>query len=308
MFFKLIDKFFDEIKKILSIVSFVLIALSVLLFVYWFLFAFKFSFPQWLNSFVWGVIDVFSWWYKPNKQHNEIIGILPVLCSIVCGVLAYIVNCTIVAMENNHKKFRESVTNYRKNLENKINTQLHNSFLDELKANSLMLVKIRINVESKVSYLTNPNASAVDTQKFGVEIEKEILSSIDNPNIKTKGSDDGSIYLVLTNLEQSKDFLAELVENSADIIKKYISRTVSINFLCCAEIFNDMSEFAQKSAYLDKILSLKIPNKIAITPKFKIYYENLYPSFYYFRVLGEYNLNSNPDNTKNTTLFTLQRK
>ena len=77
MFFKLIDKFFDEIKKILSIVSFVLIALSVLLFVYWFLFAFKFSFPQWLNSFVWGVIDVFSWWYKPNKQHNEIIGILP---------------------------------------------------------------------------------------------------------------------------------------------------------------------------------------------------------------------------------------
>ena len=79
---------------------------------------------------------------------------MPALCSVLFGAVTYFLNCTLVYLENNHKKFQKTMNNYRLKLEKDINTQLHKDFLDELKKNSYMLVKISIEVQNHESYLT----------------------------------------------------------------------------------------------------------------------------------------------------------
>ena len=269
MFFKLTGKLLDKLKNIFSVLSFFCIAMSVLFFIYWLLYAFGFeNFPKPLNNIVWGSVDLFFGWWMSSAQFKEVVDILPVLSSILYGILAYLINCTIVSFGNIQKEVKKTAENYRQNLENKINSQLHSSFLDDLKTNSFMLIKIKTDVSIKTSYLTNPNAV------------------VDN----------------------SKDFLTQVVNTSVSSINKYLKENTTVSFYCCAEVFSDLKEFEEKSVYLNRVLALKISNKIAITPKFKMYYENLFPSFYYFKVLGEYNLNASSDNTKNTTLYTIQRK
>ena len=309
MFFKLTGKLLDKLKNIFSVLSFFCIAMSVLFFIYWLLYAFGFdNFPKPLNNIVWGSVDLFFGWWMSSAQFKEVMDILPVLSSILYGILAYLINCTIVSFGNMQKEVKKTAENYRQNLENKINSQLHSSFLDDLKTNSFMLIKIKTDVSIKTSYLTNPNAVVDNSKDIEKNIEETILNSIDSPNILKKGLDNSSLYIVISNLAASKDFLTHVVNTSVSSINKYLKENTTVSFYCCAEVFSDLQEFEEKSVYLNRVLALKISNKIAITPKFKMYYENLFPSFYYFKVLGEYNLNASSDNTKNTTLYTIQRK
>ena len=74
------------------------------------------------------------------------------------------------------------------------------------------------------------------------------------------------------------------------------------------DLFNDFSEFDDKLNYLDKVINLKIDNKIAATPRTKVYFENIFPSEYYFEVMGEYNLSSDPSRANNVMIYALKRK
>ena len=309
MFFKTIDKFFDEIKKILSAIILAFIAMAIFMFIYWILYLAKINLPDGLNNFAWGTIDFFFQWYKSSKQYEQVIDIMPALCSVLFGAVTYFLNCTLVYLENNHKKFQKTMNDYRLKLEKDINTQLHKDFLDELKKSSYMLVKISIEVQNHESYLTAMTDENLDIDAIKKEIEQCILAAVKSDYLSNKGRDENGVYFLLSNIQNSRDFFTELVQKSSQLIKTYLRPKMTINFFCGAELFNDASEFQAKSDYLDRVISLKIPNKIVITPRYKLYFENLFPSMYAFKVLGEYNLNPNKGlEGKNTMLYSMQRR
>lgn len=308
MFFKALDKFFEEIRNVISAVIFAFIAMSILFFVYWLFYMAKLNMPEWLNGFVWGVIDFFAQCCHDEKRLAEINDVLPALTSIFFVVLTYLANCLLLFLENNHKKYKESVANYRMQLEKTINTELHKDFVNELKRTSFMLVKIKIVVEKQSSYLTAMTDKTLDERSMEKEIEQCILAAVKGNNLQTKGKTEDSVYFILSDLSVSKEFFAELVSKSTQLIKSYLVPKTTISFYCAAELFNDVSEFEEKSAYLDRVISLKIPNKIVVTPRYKLYFDNIHSSMYEFNVLGEYNLNPEDITSKNTMLYSLQRK
>lgn len=308
MFFKAIDKFFDEIRNVISAIIFAFIAMSILLFIYWIFYVAKLTMPVWLNSFVWGIIDFLTQWHGDRKSLSEITDILPVLASVFFGFLTYLANCLLLFLEDHHKKYKESVENYKLQLEKTINRELHKDFLKELKKTSFMLVKIKIVVEKQSSYLTVSTDKTLDSRSTEKEIENCILAAVKGNKLQTKGKTEDSVYFLLSDFTGSKDFFSELVTNSTQLIKSYLQPKTAISFYCGAELFNDISEFEEKSAYLDNVISLKIPNKIVITPRYKLYFDNIYPSMYEFNVLGEYNLSPEDITSKNTMLYSLKRK
>lgn len=308
MFFKSLDKFFEELKTVISVIIFVLIAMAILMFFYWFAYCGKVIMPDWLNSFVWSVINFFAQSYKDTPVYKDNIEILPVLTSVIFGFLTYLANCLLVFLENNHKKYKQSVENYKENLAKTINQELHKDFLHELRRTSFMLVKIKIVIHKKTSYLTAMTDDDVNSEQLEKEIEKYILASVKSGILHSKGKTDDSVYFVVSNLNNTKEFFAELVTKSSQLIQSHIRPKMDIGFYCGVELFNDLSEFDEKSSYLDRVLNLKIPNKIVATPRFKIYFDNIVPSLYDFKVLGEYNLSADEDIVKNTMIYSLQRK
>lgn len=308
MHFKSIDKFFDEIKNVISIIIFVFIAMAILMFFYWFAYCGKVVMPDWLNNFVWNVINFFAQGYKDTPAYKDNLEILPVLTSVIFGVLTYLANCLLVFLENNHKKYKQSVIDYKKNLEKTINNELHKDFVKELKRTSFMLVKIKIVVEKHTSYLTAMTDEDMNPEGLEKEIEKYILASVKSGLLHSKGKTENSVYFLLANLDNSKEFFAELVTKSSELIKSHLRPKMNIGFYCGAELFNDLGELDEKSAYLDRVLNLKIPNKIVVTPRFRIYFDNIAKNIYDFNVLGEYNLSADVDIVQNTMLYSLQRK
>ncbi len=83
---------------------------------------------------------------------------------------------------------------------------------------------------------------------------------------------------------------------------------MKINFCCAADVFDELIEFEEKSNSLDRVLTLKIFNKIIVTPRFKILFDNLYSDMFAYKVEGEYNLSNNPQKPKNTMIHSLQRR
>ncbi|MBS4760657.1 MAG: hypothetical protein KHX03_08185 [Clostridium sp.] len=308
MFFRVIDKFFEQLKYAISLIIFVLIGMASLLFIYWLLFSAKIQLPDFINTFVWAVIDFFAQSFKGTKMYTDIVPILPVLASGVFIILTYICNCLMVFLENNHLKFQSCVQTYKHNLEKTINKQLHDSFINDLKKTTYMLVKIKVDIEKHNSYLTSLNDSNVDTSLIEKQIVNSILAAISSDFVIKKGVLGQSAYFLLADFEKSKEFFSNLVARSVRSINENIRPKMNISFYCGAELFDDLSEFNDKSIYVDRLLTLKIPNKIVVTPKFKLLFENIHTDFFSFKVLGEYNLSGDPSKTTYTMIHSLHRR
>ena len=308
MFFKAIDKFFYQLRQLLSVVIFILIALSCIYFIYWLIFNANVKLPDFLTAVLWSVIDFFAMSIKHKPLYNDMLPVLPIMTCGIFILLTYIANCLMILLENNHRFFRNCVDAYKDNLAKTINAELHNDFINELKRTAYMLVKIRISAVHHTSYLTAVTDGNINTQEIEKSVERQILETMDSKLIDNKGMDDRCVYFLLTNFSESKRFLSDLVSRSSTLIKKQIRPKLDINFYCAVDLFNDLSEFTEKSNYLNKVLNLKIENKIAATPRTKVYFENILPSEYQFGVQGEYNLSSNPDKAKNVMIYSMRRK
>ncbi len=308
MFLRVIDKFFYQLRQILSIIVFILIGFSCLFFIYWLVFNAKVQMPDFLNTFVWSIIDFFAMSIKNKPLYKELIPVLPIATCGIFILLTYIANCIMVILENNHRFFQNCVDSYKDNLAKTINTELHNDFINELKRTSYMLVKISVTVIHHTSYLTAMTDKDYNPEAVENFIKKQILESMNSNLIKSRGINNGSVYFLLTDFAQSKDFLSELVSKSSGFINKQIQPKVDINFYCAVDLFNDFSEFDDKLIYLDKVINLKIANKIAATPRTKVYFDNILPSEYYFEVMGEYNLSSDPQRANNVMIYAIKRK
>ena len=308
MFFRAIDKFFFQIKNFITIITFVLIGFSCLFFVYWLLFSANLKMPDIFNAFIWSIIDFFAQSFKNTPLYNEILPLLPVLTCGIFILLTYLANCLMVFLENNHRLFKNCVQNYKTNLEKTINTELHNDFINELKRTSYMLIKINIAVIKQESYLSTMSQDDINSSTLEDYIEKQIVDTIDSQYIEKKGVHNRSGYFLINNIEYSKDFLIELVSKSSKVISSQLRPKLEIDFYCVVELLNNLSEFPEKSDSMDKILDLKIKNKIAATPRVKVYFDNIFPNVYKFDTLGEYNLSQIPANTKNVMIYSMSRK
>lgn len=308
MLFKAIDKFFHEIKYVLSIVTFFLIAMASLFFIYWLLFSAKLVLPGWLNVFVWGVIDFWAQGFKNTPLYKEITAILPVLTSGVFIILTYFVNCLMLFIENNHKRFTVCVENYKTTLAKTINQELHNDFIAELKKTTFMMLKIKVVIKKHTSYLTALTDVDFDEKELETKIHKQILTNVSSDIILDKGLENNSVYFVITDFQRAKEFLGQVVTVSSRLIGNEMRPKLDIGFYCGVELYNELSEFERIKTYLDKMLDLKITNKISVTPRFKVYFDNIHPSQFVFDVMGEYNLSENPDSMKNVEIYSLRRK
>lgn len=308
MLFKAIDKFFDKIKYLLSLIIFVLIAMATLFFIYWLLFSAKIAMPEWFNRFAWSNIDFWAQVIKGTPLYKELIPVLPVLVSGVYIILTYFANCLMTFLENNHKRFGQCVEQYKSNLARTINEELHNDFINELKRTTFMMFKIKVAVTKQESYLNALTLDNVDPIQLEDTIQKQILTAVSSDLIQEKGMDNNSVYFVITDFEKAKDFMLQLVNTSADKIKAQMRPKITICFYCGVELYNDIQEQDVIKIYLDKIVDLKITNKIAATPRFKLYYENIYPTYFKFDVMGEYNLSENEDTPKNIMIYSIKRK
>lgn len=308
MFFKAIDKFFYQIKQFVSMVIFLLIALASFFFVYWLLFSAKVNMPEWLNTFAWAITDYFAGSLKGTAQYKELVPVLSVLTSGIFIILTYVCNCIMLFLENNHKKFVAGVENYKTNIEKQINHELHSDFLSELRKASYLLVKIKIIVNKHKSYLTAMTDDATSVEDFELKLHKQIMNSMNSNLIVKKGLTSGSVYFVIEDLKNSKLFFEELVSKATPIIKEALKPKLNISFYSGAELFNTSAEMQRTSFYIEKILSLKISNRIVAAPKFKIYYENLYPNDYIFSVVGEYNMSLIDGKIDNVMMHSFKRK
>ena len=308
MFFRAIDKFFVQLKYLISIINFVLIAMASLLFVYWLLFSAKIVLPDFIVSFLWAVIDFFAQGIKNSNLYTEITPILPVLASGVFVVLTYLCNCLMLFLENNHIRFQNCVQTYKHNLEKTINQQLHDSFVEDLKKNEYLLVKVKIDIEKQISYLTANVDSDVDVNYIEKQILSSILSFIPAELVAKKGMSADSIYFLIADFDKSREFFSILASRAARCINDFIKPKLKISFFAGTEVFEDLAEFEKKSIYVDKLLSLKVTNKIVASPKFKLLFENLYSDYFSFNVLGEYNLSDNPNKSSYVMMYSLHRK
>lgn len=282
--------------------------MSALLFIYWLAFSAKIEMPAWINTFIWTVIDVFAQGLKPTPFYKDITPVLPVLTSGVFIIITYFANCIMLLLENNHKRFLNCVDNYKAGLEKTVNEELHKDFLEGLKKIQFLLVKIKIVVTKHNSYLTAMTDEEVDAEKMEKDIGKLILSTLNSEIILKKGFSDGSVYFLLSDLTKSKEFFSTLVSKSSKLINAYIKPKLDIGFYCGGELFEELAQYDEKSNYLNRILNLKISNKIVITPKFKVYYDNIMPDYYTYSVLGEYNLTDEICGANGTMLHAIQRK
>lgn len=293
-FAKFVDNFFEEIRYMITLIVFFNISMSLLFFIYWLIFSAKLSVPYWLELFIWNMIDFFAQGIKGTPLYTEITPILPVLVSGVFVVITYFLNCFIVFLETNHEMFNKKVDDYKHQIAKKINDELHNDFLKELKKNSYMLLKIKIIATKHTSYLSEYTDENINTSRLEEKLHSEILNSLNENYIEYKGLANGSLYFVLNDVPSSREFIINLVTNSSRFIKAEIKPKLEIAFYCAVDLLSNISELQDKQEYLDKVLNMKIKNKIIATPKFKLYFETIYPSAYHFDVLGQYNIATEP--------------
>ena len=306
MFFKIIDKSFDRIRYFLSLITFIFITLSILFFIYWLIYSANIPLPEWFTAFFWAIIDFFAFSIKQTPLYKELMPVLPVLTCGVFIILTYFLNCLMLFLSNYHKSYLKKVENYKRNLENTINKTLHNDFLNELRQTRYLLAKIKISAIKQESYLLDTDD--IDISKIENSIQQQILNSIDCMFIEKKGLSNNSVYFLLTDFNNAQTFFTTLINKSTEFIVAQINQKLKISFSCCVDVFNDISQLQEASDSIDKIFKLKIINKITVTPRFKVYYDNLRPEDYHFTLVGEYNISDDSSVIKNMMIYSIVRK
>lgn len=307
MHYKNICNIIDIFKYILSLLIFLFIALSFYFFIYWLLYSADVPLPSIVADFSWTILNKLSHSLVNNPNFGEIKPTLPVLACCFFVVIAYIINGIISCLDVLSQKIADNAANQRKILERKINSELKKAFIEELEVSNYVLVKFRVDAVEQTSYLSEFNNS-IDVEALNKRLNTEIAESVLQTYVIKKFNNSNAIDFIISDFEHLKDFLVSLTQTSTTIINKAISSKLNVNFYCCIDLMNNISNFALTSDKLDKLLDLKIKNRIIVTPKFKIYYENIYPIDYKFVLIGEYNVLSDSGKNENTMLYTILRK
>ena len=308
MFFKILDKFFNNAKQIFSLVSFLLIGLATYFFVYWLLYNANVPLPQFLTSLSWQIIDFFAFAIKNKPIYNEFLPVLPVATCVVFILLTYTLNCLSSFLESNQKLVKEFSNRKRIDLEKKINRQLHKSFIEELNVYKYAMIKIKIVATQQESYLSALNNETIDVYSLSEKIENNILNTFNSNFVAKKGKDDSSLFFIVNDLANLKEVITKLVLVSTENINRELRPKLDVDFYCGIDVATDNYSFPQVASYLNRVVNLKIKNKILVSPKFKIYFENILPDKFNFCMAGVYNLSDDPLLVKESVLYYITRK
>ena len=308
MFYKLYDKFLEKIKYFLSIITFLFIVLATYFFIYWLIFSANLRLTDALETFTWGIIDFVVLPIKHTKVYSEMTPVLPVITCTVFILSTYVINSVIDILDSYSKILKDCSIKSRLKLEKKINAELHKSFIDELKVYKYLILNFKISVTKMESYLSALNQDTIDTDSLEMSIQNKILASISSPFIVKKQLDNGAATFLVSDFTHAKDVISDIVGKSVSIITHEMRDKIDIHFYCAADLLkeSDYPSFSLKNT--SKILSSKIKNKIVVTPRLKVYFENVLPTEFNFSVAGEYNMSDDPDLLQNEMLYFITRK
>lgn len=306
MNFKTIDSLFLHIKKLITIFVFISLTLSIVYFIYWLIVSMKIILPDFINNILLIPINMIGSQIKNAPEFKDVLFLLPVAVSLLFIILTYLLNCVLQYVETSHKNYLKFVDDYKANLETKINTQLKKNFVQELSKTGYYAAKIKIEVESPQSYLKE---SLSKDEQIALEnkIITEISDSMNYDSIIKKGIAADSAYFICSEPKNAADFFTSFVNRTVKIINKNLQEHVKINFYCAIDVFDTQYEANFKLIELDKIINLKIKNKILVAPRFKTYFKELYPGYFTFKLLGEYNFSKNNFKSNYINIYTLHR-
>ena len=167
---------------------------------------------------------------------------------------------------------------------------------------------MRINVIKEDSYLSAFSENDFDAEELARNIEDKILATTNSSFIQRKGFDKGALSFLLSDISHLKDFISLLVNVSSSVINENIRPKTNIEFYCGLDLLKENESPIPVARYLDKIIGLKIKNKIVVTPRLKLYFEKLMPDEFKFDLAGEYNVSDDPDLVKEVMLHCITRK
>ncbi len=306
MNFRTIDSIFNQAKKIISGCMFVTLIMSVLFFLYWLITSMKIVLPGFINGFFLFWINIVNNAIKETSFYKSVTMLLPLIVSVIFIVLTYLLNCVMVYVEQCHSDYKKYVENYKANLEKTINMQLRRNFINELSRTNYFLTKMRLQVKTLNSYLHEPLPEE-ECKKIEDTILRSILNAMGQPYVINKGMDGNSIYFICNDMRLASEFYTHFVAKSIAYINKHIQEKISINFYCAVDVFDFENEIKFKLMELDKILDLRVRNKILVSPRFKVYYQELYPGYFVFKLLGEYNFSKTSYRSQFVNIYTLHR-
>ena len=266
----------------------------------------KIVLPGFINGFFLFWINIVNNAIKETSFYKSVTMLLPLIVSVIFIVLTYLLNCVMVYVEQCHSDYKKYVENYKANLEKTINMQLRRNFINELSRTNYFLTKMRLQVKTLNSYLHEPLPEE-ECKKIEDTILRSILNAMGQPYVINKGMDGNSIYFICNDMRLASEFYTHFVAKSIAYINKHIQEKISINFYCAVDVFDFENEIKFKLMELDKILDLRVRNKILVSPRFKVYYQELYPGYFVFKLLGEYNFSKTSYRSQFVNIYTLHR-
>lgn len=291
---------------LISAVIFIFLIIAVSFFLYWLITSMNIILPNFINDFFQYGISLIGSGFIDSDLYKNITMLLPLVVSIIFILLTYISNCILLYVEQSHKKFQKYVTDYKNNLEKTINQQLKRNFINELTKTNFFVTKMKIEVKTLNSYLHTPLPEE-ECRKLEATILTSIFKAMNQSYIIKKELEQDGIYFICADMRLSSEFYAEFVSKAVTYINKYMLDKVSINFYCSVDVFDNECEEKLKLAEMDKILALKVRNKILVSPRFKVYFQELYPGYFIFKLLGEYNFSETTYKSQYVNIYTLHR-
>ena len=306
MKFNQIDNLFIQSKKLVSGLGLLSLILALLFFIYWFIATIGVPLPDFISGFFLMWTGLVGDILKNTENHQDLLKILPLIVSAFFVAMTYIINCCMTYIENSHKKFKKYVADYKANLERTINEELKKSFVGELQKSTMLIARVKIEVKPVTSYLKEP-LTEVEAEKLQKTIMKEICNSIQEDYIIVKELENETAYFLCGRLGRAPEFFANFVQNATSFIRKYLTEKATINFFCAVDVLSHENEVNYKLAELDNILSLKVKNMILTAPRFKTYFDELYPGRFNFKLHGEYNFSKTDYKSHFISIYTLHK-
>lgn len=304
---KISSEYFINTKKVLNVFLCIFLLMSIFFFIYWLVISMQIIIPPSVNAFFMFFNNFVEKMIKDSPVYDRLILLIPIIVSFIFIALTYVMSCLSTYVDTLHRDYLEYKARQKKLLEETINRQLREAFITEISKSNYLLIKLKISVKERESYLYK-NDAPLDTACLEKSIITKVIQNTTSPFFSDKGVDEKNAYFIVTNISHSDEALKAIVNNSIDVINKNMTERASISFYCAAELYDNKADTDSKMKILEKMLGLGLKNKIIVQGNVKTYFMELHPEMFTFRNAGEYNIEGSSYKSAYTPLYSLQRK
>lgn len=211
---------------------------------------------------------------------------------------------------------------FNRRQKNKQNNFINNNKMPEVDISIKKPIKQQIQHEAeppKLVLLLAPQVSKMnrrqndtdltfqEVQEWKQRITKKLLESLQYSKPSQKGFYRKNLFLLYNDFFYINELIQHIKPTLAPIIKEYEKYGITIKFCIVLSVLSSSSASIEKELDLmDIILSLNFYNKVMLTQRFKLTYENMNKQPYNMKFKGEYNLSKNLTITNNQPLYVLE--